>query len=73
MPMRPKDLEALPWIMPEYVVFDPAKPCRRTTHPAWAAFDRRLAEEGICEHEVPEGERPPVYLPDCFLDAGFFD
>ncbi len=44
-----KDLEALPWYWPDYVIFD-------TTRQPGACIQRKLA-----------------YLPDTFVDAGYFD
>jgi predicted esterase len=71
LPLCPKQLEALPWMMPQYVAFDPRMLCRRTSHPEWSAFDARLAEEGARQEDVPIEEQPMRYLPDCFLDAGY--
>jgi len=71
LPLCPKELEALPWMMPQYVAFDPHLPCRRTSHPDWAAFDTRLAEEAIAQKDVPLESQPMRHLPDCFLDAGY--
>ncbi len=71
LPLCPKELEALPWTLPQYVAFDPRLPCRRTSHPDWSAFDARLAEEGIAADDVPIENQPLRYLPDCFLGAGY--
>ena len=72
-PWRVKDLEALPWLLPDYVIFDPAAPLRRTAHNAWEALDAQLRNGTIREQDVPEDERPLRYLPDGFIRAGFFD
>ena len=73
MPMRAKDLEGLPWLLPDYVVSDAARPCGRTAHPQWDAFDRQVAAGEICPHEMDEHDKPQLYLPDSFAEAGFFD
>ncbi|MHB9024901.1 MAG: Ig-like domain-containing protein [Armatimonadota bacterium] len=46
---KPKDLEALPWYWPDYVVFD-------TTLPAGSCIQASIN-----------------YLPDTFVEAGYFD
>jgi hypothetical protein len=73
MPMRSKDLEGWPWLLPDYVVFDPSRACGRTVHPAWQRLDERVAQGEVDPAAVEEDDKPPLYLPDSFLDAGFFD
>jgi len=48
----PKDMEALPWYWPDYVIFD-------TT---------RIV--GYVNNQTPS---KLLYLPDCFVEAGYFD
>ena len=73
LPQRVKDLEALPWLFPDYVIFDEDTPCARTAHPYWDRYDREVESGEIRPGKVPEDEKPPLYLPDCFLKAGSFD
>jgi len=72
-PWRVKDLEALPWLLPDYVVFDPKAPLRRTTHRAWEELDRQLRDGAIHDGDMREDEKPLRYLYDGFLRAGFFN
>ncbi len=65
LPLRTKDFECLPWLVPDFAVFDERIQCSRTTHMEWELFDAG---------EWPEGAEPPqVHLPDCLVCAGFFD
>jgi len=73
LPQRVKDLEGLPWLFPDYVIFDEERQCARTAHPRWEGYDRQVESGEIRPEEAPEDEKPPLYLPDCFLEAGFFD
>jgi len=69
-PIRAKDLEGLPWLLPDFVVFAPGRECSRTVHPQARQFYEALERKEI---EPPDPlDFPPVYLPDCFLEAGFF-
>lgn len=71
LPLRAKDLECLPWLLPDFVVFDPWGKCSRLVHPQAQEFYRAL-ERG--EVESPErADLPPLYLPDLFEESGFFD
>ena len=67
-PWRMKDLESLPCLLPDYVVFDPRITPRRSAHKAWDVLAVRPGED-----DIPEDEKPLRYLPDCYLRAGFFD
>ena len=73
MRTRSKDLEGWPWLLPDYAVFDGDTPCGRTTHPYWDRYDRLVADGEIDPATADEDDKPPAYLPDGFLDAGFFD
>lgn len=72
LPTRTKDIEALPWLFPDYVVFDESLECGRTVHPQMNWYYDGLETGEVVEAEIPESERPPVYLPDCFVATGFF-
>ena len=73
LPTRVKDFEGLPWLFPDYVVFDERKPCSRTVHPYWDAYDAGVESGEIDPATFPDDSKPLLHLPDCFVNAGFFD
>ena len=66
-----KDLEAIGWYLPEYVVFDPEQSLRRTNHDDWTEWDRAVAAGEPGTKTADPDCLPLQYLPDGWLAAGF--
>jgi hypothetical protein len=73
LPTRVKDMEALPWLLPDYAVFDAGCTPGRTVHPYWESYDAAVEAGEIAPETFPEDDKPILHLPDCFLAAGLFD
>ncbi len=72
-PARIKDLEAIGWYWPEYVVFDPRRALRHTNHDDWPQWDRAVARGEINPATIDPDRQPLRYLPDGWIAAGFDD
>ncbi len=68
-----KQMETLGWYWPDWVVFDERAECRRTAHTDWRRLDAREARGEVDPAALAPADKPLQYLPDRWLDAGFFD
>ncbi|MHC5055849.1 MAG: carboxylesterase family protein [Planctomycetota bacterium] len=68
-----KQMETLGWYWPDWVVFDERAECRRTVHPDWGRFDDAVARGEVDPGSLGAPDMPLRYLPDGWIDAGFFD
>lgn len=70
---RTKQMETIGWYWPDWVVFDEHSECRRTAHAEWGAHDDAVARGEIDPAGADPRAFPLQYLPDRWLDAGYFD
>ncbi len=70
---RTKQMETLGWYWPDWVIFNERAECRRTAHVEWGAYDEAAARGDTDPAGTDPRAMPLQYLPDGWLDAGYFD